>query len=232
MKMNKYAYLLLLSLSVSAIHATPRITLFFKPDLPTQAEKISQKLKKKTKKRAHHIAKEVLKAPRIEGIFVTYGGYVAASDYNGEVSFPRKHLGTTITMIITPEIVPVPLFENTILNWKRIPGVPVSMYVCQQIYDAQKDHYYWETKEINVTEDMAIPLAAITIIADPKNVRMDVGKTPTNETANFVLPNLYVTKEIDIPENSLHMLLIRHLFKPIETEENREPVKILTQIVD
>ena len=106
------------------------------------------------------------------------------------------------------------------------------MYVCEQVHDEEKNQHYWQTKEIGILEDMNIPLAAMVILAKPKNMRMHVGKTFINDTANFVLPDVYVKKGINNTENSLYMLTIRHLFKPIQTEENREPLKILTQIVD
>lgn len=222
---------MLLLIFFSVAHSGPRMTLFFKPELLTDAEKISQKLKRPGKL-AKYTAKGILKTSLVEGFLGTYGGYIATSDYNGELSFPRKHLGKTITIVITPQIVPIPLFENTILNFSRVPGVPASMYVCEQIYDEQKDQHYWQTNEITVLQDMNIPLTALVILAKPKNMRMHVGKTLVNETANFVLPDVYVKKGINNVENNLYMLTIRHLFKPVETEENREPLKIITQIID
>jgi len=231
MKKTKYIHLMLLLIISCGVCAGPRMTLFFKPELLTDMEKITEKLKKPAKL-AKYTARGILKPSLVEGIIATYGGYVEESDYNGELSFPRKHLGKTITTVITPQIIPVPLFENTILNFSRVPGVPASMYVCEQLYDEQKDQHYWQTKEVDILQDMNIPLAAMVIIAKPKNMRMNVGKTFINDTANFVLPDIYVKKGTNNIENSLYMLTIRHLFKPIETEENREPLKIITQIID
>ena len=61
---------------------------------------------------------------------------------------------------------------------------------------------------------------------------METGRKITNESGNLVLPDIYVKKGTSIIDNSLYVLTIRHLFKPVETEENREPLKILTHIVD
>src|SRR5438477_11328684 len=130
MKNIKYIHLMLLLTMSYSTHSGPRMTLFFKPELLTDAEKLSQKLKKPGKL-AKYTAKGILKTSLVEGFLGTYGGYIAASDYNGELSFPRKHLGNTMTVIITPQIIPIPLFENTILNLSRVPGVPASMYVCE-----------------------------------------------------------------------------------------------------
>lgn len=231
MRKNNYVHLIvLLSISCS-LYADPRIVLFLKEEPLTDAEKISKKLAKPAKL-AKYAAKGMLTSSLVEGIVATYGGFVTASDYNGELSFPRKHQKNSVDIVITPEVIPVPLFESTMVNWKRVPGVPAVMYRCQEMYNAQKEEYYWHVQEVPLSDDMTIPLAAIIIIAQPKNVRMDIGDNPTNETGNFVLPNVYVKKGIDTLKNSSYMLLIRHLFKPIQTEENREPLKILTQILD
>ncbi len=81
-------------------------------------------------------------------------------------------------------------------------------------------------------EDNKIPLSAIVITADPKNVVVNAGETVTNETANLVLPDILVRKGINIVKNSSYMLTVRHLFKPVETEEKREPLKMITHIID
>ena len=231
MKKRYHIHLMLLLFIGWSINADPRIALFFKSEPLTDAERMSKKLQKPGKL-AKYVAKGMLTASLVEGIIATYGGFVASSNYNGELSFPRKHQKAIVDIIITPEIIPVPLFESTILHWKRVPGAPAIMYRCEQLYNAQKEHYYWQTQEVPLPENMSIPLAAIVIIAKPKNVRMEVGDTITNETGNLVLPDIYVKKGINIIENSSYMLTIRHLFKPIQTEENREPLKIVTQIID
>jgi hypothetical protein len=231
MEKSKYIHLMIILIMFGALHAGPRMTLFFTPEPLTDAEKISQKLAKPGKL-AKYTAKGVLQTSIVEGILATYGGYVTSSDYNGELSFPRKHTKNSVEIIITPEIVPIPLFENTILHWKRIPGLPATMYVCEQLYNAQKDQYYWQTRETALPEDMTIPLSAIIIIAKPTSMDMKIGTMPLHESGNFVLPNVYVKKGINTTDNSLYLLTIRHFFKPVQTEENREPLKVLTHITD
>lgn len=230
MKKNYYPYLISF-IFCCTIKSGPNLTLFFTPEPLTDIEKISQKLKKPGKL-AKYKVKGAMQPSIVQGIMAIYGGYISTSDYNGELSFPRKHQKATIDIIVTQEIVPVPLFESTILRWKRIPGLPAHMYVCEKIYDGQKDQYYWQTSEVPILEDMAVPLAAIVIIAKPKNISMEIGKTVTQASENLVLPNIFVKKGINIIENSTYMLTIRHLFKPVNMEENREPLKIITQIID
>jgi hypothetical protein len=230
MKKTYYIHLLLLLLICVKGEASPAITLFFRLQPLSDAEKISQKLREPGKLAKYKV--KGMQSSQVEGILATYGGYVTASDYNGEISFPRKHQKTGVDILITSEVVPVPLFENTILHWNRVQGVPAKVYSCEQRYDDKKGQHYWETQEIPLTDDLIIPLSTVIIIAKPKNVTMNVGNTPTNESTNLVLPDVYVKKGINIIKNSSYMLTIRHLFKPVETKENREPLKILTHIID
>jgi hypothetical protein len=229
MKKNHYIHLMVLLLSCYQIGANPTISFFFRAD--PDMERISRKLSKPGKL-AKYTVKGALQPNLIEGIMATYGGYIDASDYNGGVVFPRKHPSDAIDILITPHINPVALFENTIAYWTRVPGLPATVYACEQKYDDTKDHYYWQVQEVPLSEDKSIPLATIVIIANPKNIKMNPGITLTNKTANLVLPDLYVKKGIATIQNAAYTLTIRHLFKPVQTEENREPLKILTHVID
>lgn len=223
---------MLLLLTFSWITAESRITFFFKPQPLTEAEKISEKLKKPGKLAQYVAHGKTTQAALEEGIVVTYGGYVIASDHNGEVNFPRKHQKSGVDILITSDIEPVPLFENTILHWTRVPGVPAKVYSCEQKYDEKKGQYYWKVEEVPLTDDMVIPLATIIILAKPNSVSMTEGITPAHESTNLVLPDLYVHKGITTMENNMHMLTIRHLFKPVDSKENRQPLKMLTHLID
>jgi hypothetical protein len=233
MKKKYYIHLILISLLSCFLQAAPRIVLFFKEAQVPEATTITKKIQKPAQL-AHYMTKGMIhqKTPMIEGIVAVYGGYMGVSDYNGELSFPRKHQKMTVTILITPDIAPITLAENTVLSWVRVPGAPAAMYESDMIYDQDTDEHYWQTRQVLLTEDISIPLSAITIIADPKNVIMHTEKIVTNDTANLIVPPLLVKKGMNVIENSLHMLTIRHLFKSIQTEENREPLKILTHILD
>src|SRR5574337_343786 len=90
MRKNNYISLIICFFVFCGAYADPRIVLFFEAEHMTDAEKISAKLKQPGKL-AQYRAKALLMSSLVEGIVATYGGYVAASDYNGELSFPRKH---------------------------------------------------------------------------------------------------------------------------------------------
>jgi hypothetical protein len=235
---KEYRLFIFILLCVGGVlYADPRIALFFQPERAVEIENMTavKKLHKELRmshKLSHHMIPDDMKASLVEGIIATYGGYIGVSDHNGELSFPRKHQKSIIDVIITPEIVPVSLFESTIMHWKRVAGIPAILYRCEEKYDAQAEEYYWETQQSALPDDMIIPLAAIVIIADPHDIRIELGRSSTNETGNLILPHVYVKKEINTELYSSYILTIRHLFKPIQTEENREPLEISTQIID
>jgi hypothetical protein len=220
------AALVLIFLNVGA---DPVITFFFKPLI--DEELFAQKLKKPGTL-AHYALHGIGRHTAVDGLLVLYGGYVAASDYDGEIIFPRKHQKNVVTILVTPEIVPVPLFENTIVHWSIVSGLPAKMYSCElQHNDVTKQHY-WNIQEVALPENNIIPLATMVIIAQPENIIVNLGETITHETTNFVLPDIYVKKGIHDTENSCYMLTIRHLFKPVGSEERREPFKILMHVID
>jgi hypothetical protein len=229
--MKKSYYVLVSSLLFSfvKIAADPTITFFFKP-FP-DIKKVTQKMKKPGRLAKHTVRGIVQHAP-VAGILVTYAGYVKASNYNGEVVLPRKHQKTEITILVTPEMTPIALFENTILHWQLIPELPAQMYSCELKQNSKTGGYYWETQEVALPEDNKIPLSAIVIIADPKNIVVNLGESTTNETANLVLPDIFVRKGINIVKNSSYLLSVRHFFRPIDMEEKREPLKMITHVID
>ncbi len=229
--MKKYHYILIISLFplFLKVEANPTISFFFKPF--TDIKAISNKLKKPGNL-AHHTVHGIVNHTSVSGILSIYAGYIDSSDYNGEVVFPRKHSKPAVVFLVTPELKPIALFENTIDHWELIPGMPAAMYVCEQKYDAKKQSHYWETKEVLLPADNIIPLTSVIIIAKPKNISIPIGVSPTRDTANLVLPDVFVMKGINIVANDSYMLTIRHLFKPVDSLIKREPLKVLTQVID
>jgi len=229
--MKKYLYGLLSVFFLCSIKigANPTISFFFQP--LSDIEKVMRKLKK-----PGYIAKSgingALNHSPIFGILVLYAGYIATSDYNGEIILPRKHQKPLVTIIVTPELLPVTLFENTVDHWELVPGVPAAMYSYEQKYNGDTEQYYWESKEISTPVNYKIPLESIIIVAKPKNIVIPSGIMPTRETANLVLPPLYITKGINIVANNVYMLTLRHLFKPVDLKNKREPIQILTHVID
>lgn len=229
--MKKYYYVLVLPffLGCTQMDANPTITFFFKPS--SDIEKM-MRIFKKPGTLAKSMVNGMVDHVSIAGIPVLYSGYITASDYDGEVIFPRKHHKSAVTIVVTPELTPIALFENTVHHWELIPGVPAAMYSCEQKYNDKTEQHYWESKEISVPVDRKIPLESIIVVAKPKNIIIPSGIMPTRETANLVLPPVYITRGINIIENSTYMLTLRHLFRPVDLQNKREPIQILTHVND
>ena len=148
------------------------------------------------------------------GIFVTYAGFLETSDANGYVLFPRKHTEAKIYVLITKQITPTVMFEQTVQHWTASGHMPKKMYLFEQKTDPETQLIYWNVSPASLPEDFVIPLDTIIIITDPSYVTVPEGVTLTHEGQNLLLPTIYVRKEIPIIENSLYILQLAHLFRP------------------
>src|SRR5579872_3835769 len=185
MKKYYYALIAISCMSCIQIDADPTITFFFRPSI--DIERMMHLVKQPGHLSQVALHEKIDHSP-IAGILAIYSGYITASDYNGEIIFPRKQHRSRITIVITPELYPVMLFENTINHWELVPGVSAAFYLCEQKYNDKTEEYYWEIKEMSVPDDRAIPLESVLIVARPKDIIVPLGITPTRETANLVLP--------------------------------------------
>jgi hypothetical protein len=229
MKKSLYCLIILILFANIWVMANPTISFFFKPY--HSPEKIVESLKRPDVIATHSFHSIIEQTP-IAGIFATYAGYITVSDYSGEVIFPRKHQKAGVEIIVTTAIMPVSLFENTIDHWNLVPNVPATMYSCEEKYDENTKTYYWETQELPLPTNRKIPLSAIVIIARPRNIIIPSEKVTTLKTANLTLPPIYVEKGINIVLNSTYILHIRHLFRAVESQQKREPIRITTHILD
>lgn len=211
------------------IASDPIICFFFKPSY--DGDKLSQKLNKPGKI-AKHTIHNILNHIPIAGIYTTYNGYITISDENGEVQFPRKQRENEINILITTEIEPVALFENTIKHWALLPQVPAQMYTLKEVYDPTTKGYAWESHTSDLPYNNIIPLNTIVIIAKPKNIFIPSEKVKTIKTANLTLPPMYVKKGIKIMTNGVNTLTIRHLFRPIQTKTKQEHLKLITHVLN
>ena len=229
MKKNYYILFLLLSLSIRKAISDPIICFFFKPQ-PAIAQ-MAQKLKKPGKIAKHTIHGIAEHVP-IAGIYATYSGYIAISDIQGEVRFPRKQRENSVTILVTTDMIPVSLFENAIHHWDLMPSEPAQMYSLKAVYDATLKGYVWETQQIELPQNNQVPVSTIVILAKPKNIFIPSEKTKTVITANLMLPAIYVKKGINIMSQGINTLTIRHLFRPIQEKIERRPLRVITHLLN
>jgi len=229
MKKHYFLLLTLLLTTKSWIVSNPTISFFFSPQ--PDGEKIVRKLIKPGKI-AKHTIHGLAENITIAGIFATYAGYITASNHNGAVRFPRKTSESSVNLLITPEIQPVALFENTIRYWQTVPGKPLRFYSLKEVYDDTTKEYSWNTEKATLPSNNVIPLTTIIIIAKPSRIIVPLGIEKTIKTAHLTLPTIYVKRGINIVSNSAYLLNIRHLFKPVESKEQRTPLRLTTLLLD
>jgi len=209
------------------LSADPIICFFFKPDIAHLTH---------TLKHPGHIAQHtvhgIVEHTPIAGIYVTYAGYVTISDMLGEVRFPRKQRENVVTILVTPEIEPISLFENTITLWNLMPHQPAIMYSLQETYDPKKNEYFWQSHKIDLPHNNQIPVSTIVIFANPRDIVIPSEITKTVKSANLLLPPLYVKKGIDIMSHGIEMLTIRHLFRPVTEKKQQTPLRLTTHLLN
>jgi hypothetical protein len=207
-------------------HADPIINFFLYPY--PYPEKIAQKLKNPGKI-ARQTINGILRHNFVAGIFSTYAGYIDITDINGQTFYPRKYNAPLLHLVITEKIIPVTRFNNTIDHWEIIPGTHAAFFKMEKKQDMQTGLFFWDVHPEEKPANNIIPLDSLTLIADPEAIYVPIGITITDDTANFLLPPLYVKKQLDITHNALYMLHISHLFSPSRILFTKEEKRYIIQ---
>lgn len=155
-----------------------------------------------------------------QGIFSIYAGFLNNSDYNGQTLFPLKHKGNTLYILITKSLEPITMFGNTIHHWEVLPAAPARFFKCELTANNNKEQF-WHIQEVPLPENNVIPLEAIVIIADPRYVTVPTGTSIATKGPNLILPDIYITKGIDIAKNTAYLLNMRHLFGTVVLDRQK-----------
>jgi hypothetical protein len=156
------------------------------------------------------------------GIFVTYGGYLVISDFNGQVSFPRMQQKTDFILIVTEQIKPILMIGNTIHHWEIVPTVPASSYSITKKQDNGTKLFYWEVQSIANPENNIIPLNSIVIFAKSKNIIVPTGITLSNDNPQLILPPVYSVKSNANVIPTLKVLQVRQFFGTLRLDNKKE----------
>ncbi|HEV2600677.1 MAG TPA: hypothetical protein VGT41_00130 [Candidatus Babeliales bacterium] len=209
------------------------ITLFFQPypltTIDNSATSIVNQLKEPGQI-AHHSINGTLQKHINSGIFVSYRGYITASDNNGQIVFPRKHPEPKITILITSKIVPVIKAYNTIEHWELDKGTPAAMYVAERKQDMPSELYYWDMKQVPLPNNKQLNREALIIFARPEDIYVPKGITLSKNMPNLILPDLFVKREIRISPNILYVLNIKHFFGPMGSIQKQLPSSYIKHI--
>lgn len=165
------------------------------------------------------------------GILSTYSGYLAVSDFNGQIVFPRTQEKPFFHLLITNRLTPVIMLANTIHHWEIEEDIPAALYTIERKEDEETKLLYWTVQAAPLPEDRRISLDTIIIIAKPKYVYVPEGATLTNTNPQFILPNIYIKRGITRLANALYTLNVRHFFGPVKFYRKKEEKRYIQQTV-
>jgi hypothetical protein len=210
---------------------SPHVLTFFIRPLPITHKKLTPDKAEKTIKSPEKIMKALIKKELNElhvhaGIYVSYQGFFAVSDMNGQVVFPRKTAEDKLHFIVTEDVkaVPVdPLRDTTLLGFVPDPNAELQHFVYERRQDPETELYSWVVNEEPLPKAKRIPAEAIVLFANPKHIIVPVGSSHTNESENLVLPDIFTTHNLNSALNALRFFKIRHYFAPVKVEYKFNP---------
>jgi hypothetical protein len=168
----------------------------------------------------------------VSGIFSSYAGFLTASDQNGQTSFPLRHSKLVTYYLVTPEVFPVIMFGNTVHHWELISKQPANLYKIEKKKDEELDEYYWEVTQMQLPKDKKISKKAVIIFANPHKVYIPEGITPTSDSSQLILPDIYIKKSISKIPEALYVLTIRQFFAPPAKGYQHESLKHIVQMTE
>lgn len=165
-------------------------------------------------------------SPIHTGIFVSYYGYKAITDHNGQVLFPLKQTETSFTLLVCKDPIPVFNIGSTIHHWEVPQKSSFSFYQISQfvhektkkvLWNIQKKDLdkVWDSITKEYVESRAIPLATLIIHANPEGIYIPEGVSLIQNGEQTVLPTIYVKSAITSPENALSFLQTSDFFSPV-----------------
>ncbi len=222
-------------LAAHHLYADPLIMLFFR-DFPTphiqhDVDTVTQNIFGSPKKFARsHLEGTVCRNLKA-GIWGTYAGFLELSNADGQLTFPRKHIDPVIHLVITPQITPIIMFEQTVHHWELTPDTQYEIYRYEQDRDEDTARYYWRVTKVPTFKDNIIPSDAVILLAKPQHLYVPTGITLTHESPNLLLPYIYVKRGFNLASNSLYLLNINHLFNHARMKEKEDPTRLMKQMV-
>lgn len=205
MKYKVVLHIIIVVTAHSSLLSDPIITLFIRP-YPHISKNETQQVSSRN-------TLQGLIQPCIgAGIFATYAGFLNVSDCNGQLQFPRKQEHPSVHLLVTDTITPLMINGMTVDHWELNSTASANFYILEFNQDSDTHLYYWNARHAPLPENGIIPLDTIIIFAQPHDIYLPIGITLADNTPNFVLPPLYIKKEIDITTLDLYVLNVKHFF--------------------
>jgi len=196
------------------------------------ADRKSKKLRRPDKI-AKYTLRSILETSTASGIFSTYHGQLAVSDFEGQVSFARMQADPDLHLLITPRIDPFLKKQQVIDHWEIERGVPAQLYSVSLVEDEDTEISYWNVERIDPIPNKRIDLNTIIVFAKPSHILVPEGISIVKRSPNLVLPDLYVKKNVDKLSTSLYVLNLKRFFQQTQKQKELEAKdsKIIRQLL-
>jgi hypothetical protein len=240
MKLFKYIFLILLTQAVlqPLLDASDSVITFFIKEKQAPVKKIKNNKSTLISAPLHQpsfikaIGKDRswLNQPGVDGLHAIYLGYLAISDHNGQISFPRQQQNDTIYLLVTPEIEPEFMMSPSLIHgWITKNHAPAAYYEINRKHNKELKTYYFDVRKIENPQE--IKNGTITIFAHPDHIHVPVGISLNTYSTNIILPELQATK-VDTIKNSLYTLSIKQYFEHITIENKKDTLNIAAMILN
>lgn len=213
--MKKIFYALFLV--IGQVHSTtksPNAVTFFVKDFPTLNAQAHPNQPEKTNRK---------------GIYFSYFGYLEATDHDGQITFPRSHQKPHFTLLVTTDAQPVFMASNTIGFWQLNAGAHYACYLIEKKQDTETKRWLWDVKKTTPPAKGQLPVDTIVVFAQPSAVYVPEGITLTNNNSQLILPHLYVTQTIELPEDTLKVLEVKNFLRTLNSTHKKEKLTVQTQ---
>ncbi len=197
-----------LHFTIITLYSAPShvVTIFFQP-YPT--------LKQTTPDTTNVTADQSASTRSNTGIFVSYYGYKAISDHNGQVLFPLKQTDPSFTILVCKDPLPVFNIGNTIHHWEVPKNSSFLFYQISQFTHQKTKKVLWNVEKKELPANRAIPLNTIIIHANSEGIYLPEGVSLIQNGEQIVLPLVYVKSTITSPVNALTFLQMNDFFSPV-----------------
>ncbi|OGB97514.1 hypothetical protein A3F06_03190 [candidate division TM6 bacterium RIFCSPHIGHO2_12_FULL_36_22] len=174
-----------------------------------------------------NLANQAMNSVGSTGVFAAYGGYLAHTNENGQIIFPRKTQTPIFDLFVTNNIHPYLMAGTTnVRYWTVDQDTAMAQYKIQRQQDPQTKLYYWEVSKVPVSPKRIIPLHSIILFAKPKNVYVPLGITLTNKNPQLILPTIYTKPQLDDVKNALLVMNMKIFFQPLHPEFKQDKLSI------
>jgi hypothetical protein len=163
-----------------------------------------------TKKRTRKLFKLFSAHQGTAGVFASYGGFLACSDHEGRIVFPRLHSGDELQVIITPQAKPIVPLGNTVQFWFIPEKIPVECYSLKATPAGTTTQ--WTVNKINTPILNKISAMTLIIFADPLEAWLIPGNFTTPASADLILPPLLTSPSLHKELPALLVLKFAHFF--------------------